>query len=300
VSETISLDLLERFIAVAEAGSFTAAASKLGEPKSSVSRAIAALEEELDVRLFHRTTRQVSLSTAGAALLEKIAPLVAELRASLGAVPEREEQPSGLLKVTASNDLGVTLLPVIVARFAARYPLVEVDVRLTNAMVDLVADGVDVALRISARGRLADSTLAARQATTLSAALYAAPSYLARRGAPRTPAELDGHDWVVFRHAEAFKLEGGGSQATVRPRGRVAGDDMLFVLRAAREGLGLGFLPTFLTEADVAAGSLVRVLPRWASKAGTLWFVTPSARQQPKKVTAFRHVVLETLGECPE
>jgi DNA-binding transcriptional LysR family regulator len=295
----MSLDLLSLFLAVAEAGSFTAAATRLGLPKSSVSRGVAALEEELGVRLLHRTTRKVSLTTAGAALLERIAPLLGELRASLGALPEREEQPSGTLRITAANDLGAHLLPVMLARFTSRFPAVEVDVRLTNAYVDLVAEGIDVALRITQK-RLADSSLSARLLGPVTMGLYAAPAYLARRGTPRTPADLEDHEWVMFRAGAPVKLESQGGTATVKRRGRVSGDDMLFIHRACREGLGVALLPTFLADADVSAGALLRVVQRWGTRSGSLWFVTPTARQQPRKVTAFRAIALETMGECPE
>ena len=291
---TPSLDLLSLFVAVAQAGSFSGAARTLGLPKSTVSRGVAALEREMGVRLLHRTTRKVALSTAGAALHEKVAPQLGALARSLAEVPELEEQPSGLLRVTASVDFGAAVLPDLVSAFATRYPAVELELRLTNQVVDLVAEGIDLAIRLTSR-RLADSSLTVRRAAPLRSQLFASPAYLARRGTPRAPADLDGHDWVMFRQVDAIRLQGPGGRVAVTPRGRVSCDDMLFAREAARRGTGVCLLPQFLAEADVAAGLLVRVLPRWDEGGGQLYLVWPGGRNPPRKVAAFRDLVLETV-----
>jgi DNA-binding transcriptional LysR family regulator len=291
---TIDLNLLGVFIAVADTASFSEAARRLRLPKSTVSRSIARLEESMGVRLLHRTTRRVALSTAGQALHERVAPLLASVEKSLGELPELEESPSGVLRVTASVDFGATVLAEIATRFVARYPSVTLDLRLTNDVVDLVKERIDVALRLSSR-RLEDSSLAARRAGELSLQLFAAPGYLARRGTPRSPRELDEHDWVVFRAARPVKLEGPGEGAQVTPRGRLVCDDMFFAREATRHGGGIGLLPSFLAESDVAAGRLARVLPRFAARGGHLWIVFPEARHVARKVAAFRDFLVESL-----
>lgn len=288
------LDDLAVFVAVGESGSFSAAATRLGLPKSSVSRAIARLEASMGVSLVHRTTRHVALSTAGNALYEKVAGPIRAIRQSLGELPEREEAPSGHLRVTAAVDFGGAVLSEITARFVARYPGVEVEARLTNQNLDLVAEGIDVALRISLR-RLKDSTLQARKACPIILQLFASPAYLARRGAPRQPRDLESHDWVRFRGAGPVRLEAQGEEAVaILPRGRIEGDDMTFVRGAILGGAGIGIVPIFLADADVLAGRLVRVLPKWNIPAGDLWIVSPGARA-PRKVTAFTDMVVETL-----
>lgn len=292
---TIDLNHLRSFVAVADTESFSSAARRLGLPKSSISRAIARLEDDLGVRLFHRTTRRVSLSTAGAALLGEIRPELAALERALGEVPEREEQPSGHLKVAAPVDYGVFVVAELASRFVARYPHVSVEVRLSNQLVDLVEGGFDLALRIST-GRLADSSLSARKAGPITMQMYAAPTYLARRGAPRSPDDLAGHEWVLFRTATPIRLEGPSGASSVTPRGRLIGDEMSFVREAARAGAGIAALPTFLAEADVAAGQLAPVLPRWTLRSGTLWIVSPSARKVPRKVAAFAALALEVAA----
>jgi DNA-binding transcriptional LysR family regulator len=262
-----------------------------------VSRAVARLEAELGgVPLLYRTTRQVSLSASGTALYDRITPLLASLRSALTEMPEREELPSGLLRVTAPVDLGALFLVEVVTRYTSRYPAVSVDLHLTGRVVELVAEGFDVALRVAPS--LRDSTLMVRKAAPIALRVYGSPVYLARRGTPRTEAELAGHDWVVFHSgpqnlkvASPFGMPGSG----VGSSGRIGCDDLLFVRDALRAGAGLGLLPTFVAEPDVKSGALVPVLPKLERQAGWLHIVSPAARHQPRKVTAFRDLVLELL-----
>jgi len=292
VTATPDLNLLPLFVAVAETWSMSAAARKLGLPKSSVSRGVAALEQSLGVQLFHRTTRKVALTTAGTAFYEKVRPLVASLRDITEGLPEQEAEPSGELRLTSPVDMGLTFLAPLAAGFSARYPAVQLDIRPTNRTVDLVGEGFDAALRVASR--LADSTLVARRLSGLESAIYAAPTYLARRGPPRTPADVGAHDWVIHRHVRQLP-----SPLVAPARPRLVTDDLLFAHRAVREGLGLGLLPTFLARQDVTAGRLVRVLPGWGSKVGSLFFVYPRTGHVPRKVAAFRDFVVAYLAANP-
>jgi DNA-binding transcriptional LysR family regulator len=289
----IDLNLLPLFGIVAETASFSEAARKLGVPRSSVSRGVAQLEAAVGVQLFNRTTRKVALSTAGAAFYERVAPQLAALEQSIGSLPERDQMPSGELRLTAAPDFGVTVLPEILAGFSQRYPAVNIDVRLTGKLVDLVADGFDAALRISGP-RLADSSLVARRLAKLEIGLYAAPAYLARRGEIRTAADTAAHDWVSFR-------AGLPQSPFPKParRARFGGDEMLFVYGAVLAGAGIGLLPSFLTTNDVAAGRLTRLLPRYTSPNGVLYFVHPAGAKPPRKVTAFRDYVVEFIAAHP-
>ncbi len=280
------------FEAVARTGSFSAAAKELGIPKSSASRAIARLENDLRVQLLFRTTRKVSLSEAGTALFDRVTPLLRSMKAALSGLPERGEAPSGTLKVTAPVDLGVLFLAEVLARYAARYPAVSVDLHLTGRVVDLVGEGFDVALRVASR--LEDSSLVVRRAAPVLFQLFASPVYLARRGTPRTADELDAHDWVVFRGGPQ-KLRVAPVRASTERAPRIVCDDLLFVRDAVRAGVGIGLLPTFVAEPDVIAGSLVRIVPKFERPAGSLYIVTPSAKHVPGKVAAFRDLVLEML-----
>lgn len=288
----MDLNLLTLFEAVARTSSFSAAAKELGLPKSSVSRGIARLEADLGVQLLFRTTRQVSLTAAGTALYDRTSPLLGQVRAAIGELPEREEQPSGALRVTAPVDIGVLFLPEVVARYTARYPGVSVDLHLSGRVVDLVKEGFDIGLRVASK--LQDSTLVVRRLGPIATRLYASPVYLARRGTPRTEADLAEHEWVAFRPgAQSLRVVGPREATGVEAHARIVSDDLLFIRNAVRGGAGIALLPTFMAEADVLAGNLVPVLPRVAGAAGNLHFVTPAAKHVPRKVTAFRDLVLE-------
>lgn len=261
-------------------------------PKSSVSRGIARLEDELGTQLLHRTTRTVGLTAAGTALYGRVAPLLASLKEAVGSLPERAESPSGVLRITAPNDLGATLLPEVIARFVLRFPRVRIETLLTNRYVDLVAEGVDIGLRASARP-LEDSTLVVRKLSEVEVHAFASPTYLARRGTPRSVDDLAGHELVVFRGRTGASLPVAAESA------RISGDDFFFIREALRAGAGIGVLPTFLAQEDVAAGLLVRVLPKFSESSARLFLVYPGARHVPAKVTAFRDFLLEYLALRP-
>lgn len=288
----MDLNLLRPFVLVAETSSFTLAAARLGVKRSSVSRAVAALERSLGVQLFSRTTRNVALTTAGADLFAKLGPRLASLEEALGSVPEREELPSGELRLTAPNDLGETFLPGILAGFCERYPGVRLDVRVTNRRVDLVGEGFDVGLR--AAMKLSDSSLVAKRLAKLELMAYASPTYLARAGAPKTAAEAASHAWVWF-----LGMKPPPSLPALADRPRIVADDFLFLANALRAGMGIGFLPPFHAQAGVAAGRLVRVLPRLTLPASSLYFVYPQAQHVPRKVTALRDYIVQYLAAHP-
>lgn len=296
----MDLNLLTVFVNVIEQESLSGAARKLDMPVSSISRGITRLEEELDTQLLMRTTRRVTQTTAGAELYQRVAPLVASLTSEVEQLVEKEERPTGELKITAPIELGPTVLADIVARFRARYPEVSVHAHLTNQTVDLAKEGIDLALRFSGP-RLKDSTLVAKRAAALVGHIYAAPTYLARKGTPRTAADLADHEWVVFTpFTRAVTLAGADGVTTeVHPRGKVSGTEILYTRQLVRAGLGIGFLPAHLAASDVEAGVLVRVLPRMSVEAGYLWLVRPAARHVPAKVEAFRDFVLEYLRLHP-
>jgi DNA-binding transcriptional LysR family regulator len=289
---TIPLDRVELLVAIAESGSFSGAAAKLGMPKSSVSRGIARLEADLGAQLLQRTTRRVALTAAGVSLYERSAPLLRSLHEALGSLPEQEEQPSGRLQITAAHDVGTVFLAETVPRFVRRYPAVRVDVRLTNRRVDLVAEGFDLAIRAFA-AHPPDSSMVMRRLTPVEMQLFAAPGYLARRGTPRDPGEARDHDWVLFGATwptTAFGLKGKAS---------VVGDDFLFIRNALRAGAGIGPLPAFLAHEDLARGDLARVLPRQSGPSGRLALLYPRAQHLPRKLTAFRDFLLDAAAGRP-
>lgn len=290
----MDLNLLSVFDAVARTRSFSAGARELGIPKSSASRGIARLEAELGVQLLLRTTRQVSLTAAGVALHDRAAPILRSMKEALGDLPEREEEPAGELRVTAPVDLGVLFLAEVVTRYTARHPAVSVDLHLTGRVVDLVAERFDVALRIAPR--LRDSTLVVRRAAPIVLQVFASPLYLAHRGTPRAEADLAEHDWVVFRTGpQRLRAVAPKDALGFAPKSRIVCDDLLFVRDAVRAGAGVALLPTFVAQPEVMAGRLVRIVPRLERITGWLHVVTPAAKHVPRKVVAFRDLVLELL-----
>lgn len=293
MSAPIDLNRLTAFVVVAQTASFTTAAEKLRLPRSSVSRQIAALERELGTALFNRTTRHVALSTAGEALFERVGPQLEQIRTAVGALSDREQEPTGELRITAAPGAATYLLPEVLAGFCVRYPGINVDLRLTESMVDLVAEGIDVALRATV-GRLADSSLVARKLVQADIGLYAAPAYLARRGSPKSLDDLASHDRIVHRYAPPPPP----LRNLMRPS-RIVADDMTFILAATCAGLGIGALATQMAKPEVDAGRLVRLLPRVSLGKGALYFVHPRTQALPKKVAAFRDYLIEYLAAHP-
>jgi DNA-binding transcriptional LysR family regulator len=284
-------ELLSAFMAVAEEASFSKAARRLGNNKGTVSRAIQRLEQLVGVELIHRTTHKVALSTAGTALYERTAPHLAALDRALGALPELAEEPSGQLRITSPHDVAAIVLPELIAQFSLRFPAVQFDIHVTNARVDLVAERFDLAIRAMA-GKLADSSLTVRKLGSSIAGFYASPAYLARRGEPRTLGDPK-HEWVVM--PAMLSLMKGAK--TFRPR--VLVDDVLTLRNFVREGGGVGLLPRFVTEPDVAEGRLKALLSSHHVGAATLYILYPSSGQVPRKVSAFRDFLIERFKTRP-
>jgi DNA-binding transcriptional LysR family regulator len=173
-----------------------------------------------------------------------------------------------------------------------------VDVQLTPAVVDLVREGIDLAVRV-VQHRLRGASLVARRVGTVTVQLYASPSYLARRGTPRDPGDLAAHDGIAFRGPAAMQPSAGARARRSAARPRVTCDDMFFAREVVRAGGGVGALPSFIADLDVAAGRLVRVLPRWLVTTGQVYLVRPSRKHVPRAVTAFSDLVLELLHQRP-
>lgn len=285
------LQLLSAFVAVAEEASFTKAAHKLGVGKGTVSRAISELERQLGAELLHRTTHTVALSTAGVALYERTAPHVAALNGAVLKLPESAVEPSGELRITAPSDFGVAVLPELLVQFARRYPKISLDVWLTNATVDLVKEGFDLALR--AGPALKDSTLTSRKLASGRISFFASPEYLARRGKPKRPNDAT-HDWLIHRavrrYAKPFQADAP----------RFLCDDLLLLRELARRGAGIAMLPEPFAAPYVQDGSLEEVPVSWpAGISGGMFLVYPSSGEVPRKVRAFRDFLLEWLKTHP-
>jgi DNA-binding transcriptional LysR family regulator len=293
---TISLDLIPAFLAVAELGSFSAAAARLGVEKSSVSRAVTRLEHALGDRLFLRTTRRVALTDVGQSVRDRVREPHANLEAAFKAVLEAASSPRGELVVTAPVDFGTAVLAEAIARFARRYPHVSVEARLTNKFLDLTSSGVDAAIRMVAK-RMTDSSLKVRKLGKARTGVFAAPAYVDARGLPRTPEEARAHQWVVFGPVRNLRFAGPDGVVRYQQEGRVTCDDMAFARHAVLHGCGLGVLPYFLVDVDVRQGLLVQLFERWDVTGADLYFLshaTPRAGAQT--VDKLRECVTEVLA----
>jgi DNA-binding transcriptional LysR family regulator len=287
-------DELAVFVEIANAGSLTSAARRLGVPKSTVSRALARLEASLGVLLVRRTRRGHALTEHGQRLAVRAAPHVAGLRDAALALGDDLEEPAGALRISAPVDVGQVVLGPLLPQFCARYPAVSVEVDLSLRYVDLVEEGFDAALRVSTRP-LPSSSLVAKKIGPIDLRLYAGSSYLARHDAPRRVEDLAEHESVLFspRRGRAKLEVEGRSKSELSLRGRLGGNDFFFVREAIVAGAGIGPLPWFVASRDVEAGRLQRVLPNLRMKSASVYWLEAPARPAPRKLEVLREFVLE-------
>ncbi|WP_394847302.1 LysR family transcriptional regulator [Pendulispora brunnea] len=278
------LEELEAFVRIAELGSLTAAAQRLRVPKSTLSRRLSRLEEGLGAQLLTRTTRKLHLTEVGAAYLERIAPALAHIDEANREAQGDRDTPRGHLRITAPVDLATTWLPPLIATFCARHPAVTVEVLVEARFMDLVGEGIDLAVRPAAE--LADSGLVARRISTTDLALWASPRYLRRRSLPRVPADLERHVMAVLGPPIArLTLRGPEGVRHTDVKTAIASNDPIFLRELALKDGGIVILPSLFARADLG---LVRVLPDWALRQVGLYLVHPAARVVPAKVRAFR------------
>jgi DNA-binding transcriptional LysR family regulator len=288
------------FARVVEQESFTAAAKQLGLPKSSVSRTVTRLEDELGVRLLQRTTRKLHLTEAGVAYYERARAALVALSEAASAATNLGAEPRGIVRMSAPSDMGSLHFGDLVARFVRKYPLVHVEISFTSRYVDLVAEGFDLALRA---GKLADSSLVARKIGTDSLGLFASPGYLRRRGRPKTLAELANHDCVLFhaKHGKSeWQLTGPRGIERVSVRGPVNADEMGFVQQAVAAGVGIALLPIVGVRLVASRGLMpmpVHLLPEYSIGGSGLHVVSPSTRLPSASVSAFRDFLVTELTE---
>lgn len=293
----MDLNHVSAFVRVVQDGSFTAAAKALRLPKSSVSRSVAQLEQDLGAVLLHRTTRKLHLTEVGTAFYSRVSRALADIDEAKAAATDLQRELRGSIRITAPVDLGVWAVASIAARFVRSHPRVTVDVRLTGRVVDLVAEGVDIAVRV---GPVHDESLIARRVGVLELGLNASPRYLARRGAPKTLADLAEHDCILLSRdgePQPWRLTSpSGEVGLLKPRGAIVADDISFIKKAALAGGGVALLPQFLTARDQLARRLVRVLPEWRLSTSSLHVVYPSARYVPQRMSVFRAYLVRELG----
>ena len=277
------------FARVVDEGSFSRAADRLGYPKSTVSRRVAALETQLGEQLLRRTTRKLTVTDFGRAVLEHAHHVVEDVAAAESLAQHRQVQPSGRLRVTMPNDIGNLVLAPMLAEFVLKYPAVTLEVDLSSRFVDLIAENFDVAVRM---GELRDdATLAARRIASFTSGLYAAPSYVARRGVPAEPEALMEHDAlrVLARTGDpqVWTLVRGEARWEGIPPGHATANSPELLMRMALGGAGIAMIHDSFAVPYLERGELVQVLPDWSTPPVAASAVFPGRRLMPAHARAF-------------
>ncbi len=275
------------FAAAARLGSFTAVSHELAISKPTVSKAITRLEESLGTVLFHRTSRKISLSTAGKALLPYAQAIAVDGEAAMEAARDTAHLLRGQIRLAAPLSFGLSHLAPVIADFMCEYPEIAVDVQLNDARVDLVEEGFDLALRIA---ELPDSSLRVVRLRGMKAHCIASPDYLKRRGTPTRPEELVDHDCFLYSNVpnpEMWNMKGPeGQKTSVRPRCRFRSNNGDIMLPALIAGRGIGYLPDFLCQDAIDSGALEVILPDWSFNEIALNLVMPPSPHRPARVNA--------------
>lgn len=300
------LDDIAEFIAVADAGGYSAAARRLGIAKSSLSESVARLEARLGARLLHRTTRRLALTEAGAVFHERGRRLLADAAEAEAELQVLGDEPRGQVRVTASVHFAAAHLAPLLPLLKARHPGLNVDLIASDEVVDLAGEGVDVAIRFVCHDA---PGLVGRMLAPLRYLLCAAPAYLERRGVPARPEALREHECLLFRAAPDWNewlfrqpAEAGNGLVKVRAEGSVVSDSGIVLREAAVAGIGIARLSTINAGAELRAGRLVPVLPDWPV-AGlddrALWALHPHRGTVPPKARAFAALLAERIGDPP-
>lgn len=287
------LQALLAFSETAKRGGFAAAGRGLGAAPSTVAKSVGRLEAQLGLRLFHRTTRQVSLTADGERLFQRCQRVLAELEELQSEASGVRARPSGVLRIDMPITFGRMFMLPVLARLMQQHPGLQIDARLSDAYVDLVKDGIDVAIRA---GELQDSTLVAKRFASQQLVLVAAPDYLQRHGTPAVLEELAAHRHILFRMPTSGRdrtqqFSQGRRPVMLQPGHGMRLNDGEAMVRAAVLGLGLTQVPDYMVAADLAAGRLREVLPEYRPPEMPIHAVMPANRMVPARV----RVLLEAL-----
>ncbi|HEB57660.1 MAG TPA: LysR family transcriptional regulator [Gammaproteobacteria bacterium] len=298
-TETLTL-----FLDVMRVRNFSRVADARGMAPSSISRAITALEQELGVRLFQRTTRRLEPTEAGRLYFERVAPLVAEFQSAAQMARDLVEEPRGTLRLTASTVHGQMYVVPLVTELAAQYPALSIDVLLTDAWVDLVEERVDIAVRL---GSLQDSSCIARRVADMRFHVCASPAWVAAHDRVEAPQQLAQHDCLLFPRP-GYDLnwlfrDAHGRVSEVPIHGRYLMTNSQAIKQCALAGMGIALLPDWLVDAELADGQLLRLLPEYEATAtdfdSAVWLVYPSRDYLPLKTRLALDLLGKRLGERP-
>ena len=292
---------LQAFVAVVEAGTFTAAADRLNIAKSAVSRRVSALEERLGVQLLRRTTRVLNLTETGQSFYEHSARILADLDEAEAAVQQEHGELSGTLRVALPLSFGVRHMCKPIAAFTKRHPRLKFDLDLNDRRIDLIEEGIDVAVRI---GHLRDSSLIARKLFDARTVVAASPHYLHTHGTPASPDELKGHDCLVYTNLEDPDrwswTDSTGKRRAVDVKITMRASSGDFLTNAASHGLGIVIQPTFLASESIRRGNLTPILTDYEWPVTPGYAVYPPTRHLSYRVRAFIDFLAERFAGTPQ
>jgi len=293
----MNLNDLSLFIRVVETGSFTAAADSLNVQKSTISRRIAQLEDTLGIRLIQRTTRKLKLTPEGEELFNRAQPLVDDLEAVQDDISASKTELRGRLRLTMPTEIGVFMMNEVITSFMQTYSKLEVDVELSTRTVDLIEEGVDLALRL---GPLPNSSLIARHIAGLHRGLFATPEYLEQHGMPKTPDDLAHHQCIsLLKPFDHLRFTNWNDNEPVTMGGRLRTNSMSFVREMILQGMGIGRLPEVFCGELVKTGRIVRVLDEFTLDPLEINALYASRRNLNPRVRAFLDHMSERLRDHP-
>ena len=283
------------FVKVVQVGSFSRAAEQLNMPNSTVSSKLSKLESRLGVTLIQRTTRKLRLTPAGERYLDRCRDGIAAIEKADNEMAACQSEAQGLLRITGTVEMGATILPPLVSKFLAKYPKVSVELLLTDRRIDLLSEGVDLAIRA---GALEDSTLIVKRIGVGHFGLYAAPKYLREHGTPKTPRDLQQHRGIHFTSLgtpPVWELRNAKERVKIKMANRVATNNLAFARAMCVAGEGIAIVPAFYTQAEERGKKLRRILPEWHSNVTPIQFVYPASRFVTPQLTAFMALATDAL-----
>lgn len=293
------LNSMTIFVEVVKGNGFTAAAEKIGMSRSQVSKSVMQLEEHLGTRLLNRTTRRVSLTEIGRIYYERCKAILRDIEEIEGIASEQATKPHGTLTLSAPTSFAILHLNEVITQYIKQYPQVQISLNLADRVIDVVAEGFDVVVRIAS---LEDSSLIARKVAPCKRVFCASPAYLEQHGIPQVPQDLAIHHCLIYSNElkpDTWTLHGPNGAESVKVNGPLCADNGDVLKSAAVAGLGVTLLPTFIVGPDIRAGRLEQVLPDYCPPEISIYTVFPSRRYLSAKVRTFVDFLSDYFGDKP-
>lgn len=293
---------LPLFICAAEEGSFSAAGRKLGISAAAVSKGVAALEKQTSVRLFHRNTRQFSLTEDGANLYQRVAPLLSELEESIDGLTEKNRNPSGKLKVNLPDSFGRTFVVPYISEFLTLYPEIDLDIVLSDRVLDIIDEGFDVSIGNQINE---DSRLVARTIYQMQSGLFASKGYIEQYGMPSSIDELNAHNAIIYRplssgrvftwHLRDISIQGNDEHIQFIPKGNITLSNISSAKMLMLQNVGIAYMGKWHVEKELVTGEVVPVLESSWTSAKPVWIYYSSRENLPKRTRLFIDFIVEKL-----